>query len=166
MRLGDSSRNGSSSAFGAGAGALRGGGSAGAGSLALNGAGAGVLEDDAEDILPSYEDEGFSEGMDLQETYAPMNKNYATGGYGSQEWSFAGLDNGTDNDATLRDAFDADDASDGPQQGSPIENRMQDFEDDDDLSGLAPGQSTPLGQDEEIPLLEQPDDEVAEIRLG
>ncbi|KAF1961868.1 UCH-domain-containing protein [Byssothecium circinans] len=164
LRLGESSRNGSSSAFGAGAGALRGGGSAGVGSPALNEVGAETLDDEPDDAPPSYEDEGYVEGLDLQGGYGPMN-NYTATSYTTQEWSFATVDELGDTDANLHDAFHADDASDGPQQGSPLGERMRDFE-DDDFSGLAPGQSTPLGQDEEIPLLGQPDDgEVAEISL-
>ncbi|KAF2634783.1 UCH-domain-containing protein [Massarina eburnea CBS 473.64] len=158
LHLGDSSRNGSSSAFGTGAGALRGGGSGGAGSQALNGAGV-ENPDNNDDSLPAYgdEDEGYGEESDLNHIYAPL-------GHMDQQWSFASIPQNTNE----TDVFTADDDyASNAAAASPIEGRMNDFPEDDDLSGVVPGQSTPLGQDEdEIPLLEHSENEVVEIRVG
>lgn len=148
LRLDGSSRNGLSSAFGAGAavGALRGGGSGGtAGSLLRNGAAAGSHEED--DSPPDYDDEGFDEPFNnngLRQAYAPLDG----------DWSFDGVR-----------TFDDD--SDGAAMGDDdFQSRMTtDFDPDEEMT--APGNSTPQGEEDGIqqviPALINDDDNLAEI---
>jgi ubiquitin carboxyl-terminal hydrolase 4/11/15 len=162
LRLDDSSRNGSSSAFVAGAGALRGGGLGGAGSLASNGAVA-EMEDDELPMYSYQQDEGYAGGLE-DDMSLGMVDDYP---HGQQQWSFAKLSVPGAGD---NDVFHGDDgASDRVDAGSPIEDRMHQFDHDDltgDFEGLAPGQSTPLGQDEaSISLLAPSDDEVVDIKV-
>ncbi|KAF2180805.1 cysteine proteinase [Zopfia rhizophila CBS 207.26] len=151
LRLGDSSRNGSSSACGAAAGALHGGGSASAGSLAQRGAGVVTAGDDTmEENPPAYdegyvdEDEGYGE-IDVEGVYGPLYNNT-----NEPVWSFAGLAANKN-----EDVFDEDAASDAPNLGSRGEEELQerlvkDFGDD---LGLKPGMSTPLEEDDDMPTL-------------
>ncbi|KAJ4363376.1 hypothetical protein N0V83_009669 [Neocucurbitaria cava] len=180
LRLGDSSRNGSSSAgaVGAGVGALRGGGSqlSAVASRPRNGAAAAnhvtndADDDDELDTLPpayggaASEDEGFhdaSEADYVSQMYAPLN-NYTD----DAVWNFNALDRGED-----RDPDDA--ASDAPNLGSvngnsdDLSSRM--LEDFGDEIGSAPRVSTPTDR-LQVTLGDHGDDddsdgEVAEIRL-
>lgn len=152
MRLGDSSRNGSSSAFavGAGAAALRGDGSAGVGSLALKGAGAETLDDELDDPPPSYDDEGYGEGehaaIDIESMYQPLHERHE-----APVWDFT--NHGVEDDA----------ASVAPNLGDDdamSDRLMNDF--GDEL--MAPGSNSPIMDDEPMPSLLH-DEEVAEIHL-
>ncbi|CAI6337619.1 unnamed protein product [Periconia digitata] len=150
LRLGGLSRNGSSSAFGTGAGVLRGGGSVGAGNLALNGAAVGTLGADDDGAPPSYSamDEGYDDS-----TYA-----------GDRTWGFSSLLGPTTRDD------DDDAASDQVNAGDDdsLEDRMQDFDTEELFGGNGAiggghgGSTTPLlagnVQDDD-------DDDVAEIRV-
>ncbi|PVI05610.1 UCH-domain-containing protein [Periconia macrospinosa] len=162
LRLDGSSRNGSSSAFATGAGALRGGGSAGAGSLVLSGAAAGTPGVDDEELDPPPYDEGFSEpSLDLAAVYAPLHN--AT----QSTWNFASL---TD-DAPMQGEDGDDAASDQVNAGDDesLEDRMQDFDNDREefvnadfeAGGGHGGATTPLltGSGD------QDDSDVAEIRV-
>lgn len=153
LRLDGSSRNGSSSAFAAGAVVQRGGGSVGAGSLALNGAAVGTRgadhhdDEELEDQLPSYK--GFDEGYD-----EPMNMNsYAP------TWGFGSI------------TRDEDNASDQVNTGDveSLEDRLGDFADQDDFAenlyesgpAGAAGANTPLLSAGQI----DDGEDVAEIRV-
>ncbi|KAJ4294107.1 hypothetical protein N0V90_007797 [Kalmusia sp. IMI 367209] len=154
LRLDGSSRNGSSSAFGVGAvvGALRGGGSGGAGSLLRNGAAAGNHDDDGSP--PDYnEDEGFDEPMsyNLSEVYAPLHQRINE----EPTWNFGGVRTFGDDD------------SDGAALGEDdLQTRMTEDFGDDEM--FAPGNSTPLGDDDSVqqvmPALVE-DNELAEIHI-
>lgn len=189
LRLGDSSRNGSSSAFGVGAGALRGGGSASVGNLQLKGAAAETAEDDDSEMLmgqdepPSYDDEGYGGGVDDDDAnfqginnhvdvagmYAPLYEQSGMGPYYGNDtgpaWSFANVGSRNMDDDTFDDA-----ASDAPNMGSTggddLDSRMLEDFGDEMGHGINPGMSTPL--EEEVPTLlggENGDDEVANITL-
>jgi ubiquitin carboxyl-terminal hydrolase 4/11/15 len=161
LRLDGSSRNGSSSAFavGAGAGALRGGGSGGAGNPALNGAGA---ETDVE--LPDYDqlDEGYGAGdedgpsADYAPNYAPLLASTDPG------WSFDQINNNMDGTG---DVFDEDASSNAPNlAGESLGDRLlEDF--GDDLGDVVhhPGMGTPnvSGGMEGLT-----DDDVVDIRVS
>ncbi|EUC28845.1 hypothetical protein COCCADRAFT_8845 [Bipolaris zeicola 26-R-13] len=155
LRLGDSSRNGSSSAgaVGAGAAALRGDGfqRSAAGSRQKNGVAAANLSDD--DDLPPYadEDEGFVEDSYSNNPWATDND--------QPMWSFNALsDNAArnDNDSDTGGVVsDTGAASTG--DGMELSDRLlEDFGDDEPVKGGWGGVATPVTQQ---------DDEVAEIRL-
>lgn len=156
-RLGGSSHNGngSSSAFGATAGAvaLRGGGSGEVESLHQNEAAAGNREDD--DPPPDY-DEGYDDDMsqmNLVDVYAPLNH--------QPVWGFSKIPG----NAKDRDEFE-DDASDVAGFGDDDASTRLNLSDED---MLPPGSSTPLEEDDEIVRQVPPqlivDDDLAEIRL-
>ncbi|KAF9737155.1 ubiquitin carboxyl-terminal hydrolase [Paraphaeosphaeria minitans] len=157
LRLGGSSRNGSSGAFRAGSGAvvgaLRGGGSDGAGSLLRNGVAAGTLDDESP---PGYEDEGYADDDDVagaypttvEDVYAPLHSRLG----GSPNWSFNNVNrdrNGGDSDVV---AFDE-------------EERDRMAEDFGEELSFAPGHSSPVGEMELIAPVDVDDAELAEIRL-
>ncbi|KAF2875376.1 hypothetical protein BDV95DRAFT_565032 [Massariosphaeria phaeospora] len=162
LRLGDSSRNGSSSGLGAEAGAVvrHAGGSASAENPALNEAGAEARGDEA---LPSYEetDEGF---VDYDQGSFTAIDMYAY--QQNPRWSFSGVGQGGDDDEVFEEA-----ASDAPNMGSHGEDDLnsrllEDFGDEVGLgSGMRAGMGTPL--DEVPPLLggEQGDEQVADVML-
>lgn len=149
MRLGGSSRNGSSSAFaagiGAGAGALRGGGSALVGSHLQSGAAVGNHTDDTH--LSAYEvDEGYVD----EEPAQPLDDER---GYGPT-WNWDGLNNQKGDSDSDNVAFDADDAG----------NRM--LEDFDDEPSWQETTSTPLTVDmETVVPVPADDDDLAEIHV-
>lgn len=165
MRLGDSSRNGSSSAGAAAAGvaALREGGYqlSGVGNHLRSAAVAGNQSDDDEtDTLPpsyhdtdeGYHDEGYNHSM--SDMYAPLNQfNDAPG------WSFGSI-------GTRRNVNGSDDAaSDAPALGSlgensDLETRMLEDFGEEDL-GTHPGVSTPIDGIS----VRKGDDDVTEIRV-
>ncbi|KAF1972356.1 UCH-domain-containing protein [Bimuria novae-zelandiae CBS 107.79] len=150
LRLGGSSHNGSSSAFGAGTGAvvgaLRGGGSAlGAGSLLRNGVAAGNLDKDSP---PTYEeDEGYGDDEDADTATQP----YFDMPYSNQPaWNFDNIR-----------AREEDDSDNAALDEGDAENRMsEDFGDD-----IFPGHSTPIMEMDTV--LPEPvqDDEPAEIHI-
>jgi ubiquitin carboxyl-terminal hydrolase 4/11 len=140
LRLDGSSRNGSSSAFtaGAGVGALRGAGSGGAGNLALKEAAAETQDDE----LPDY-DEGYGAG-DEDVPSAPYGGALYAPLHNQPVWNFnsiATLD-GTD------DVFDDAASSNAPNlAGEDLGDRLlEDF--GDELGGDVvhhPGMGTPVG---------------------
>ena len=153
MRLGGSSRNGSSSAFaagtGAGVGVLRGGGSALAGSPLRSGAAAGSHS--ADSPPPGYEDEDEGYGdEDIAGTQPLSTEDVYTSLGPSWNWSNVDKERGDSDSDNV--AFDDDDARD----------RMQ--EDFGDESW--PGNSTPatMEVDTVLPLLVE-DDNLAEIHV-
>ena len=169
-RLGDSSRNGSSraGAAGAGAGALHGDGSALSvavtpqGNLAKSGAGVGTQEDNSP---PSYNDETFYEGNNFNDIdadasgmpYGPLAPSYLD----EPAWSFdnlGGSNRANDSDDVASDAPDL-----GSDNGEYLEQRMLEDFGDDEL-GTHPGASTPVHSFR--PVTEGDDEEVAEIRFA
>jgi ubiquitin carboxyl-terminal hydrolase 4/11/15 len=180
-RLDGLSRNGSSSAFGAAAGALRGGGSALAGSLQLKGAAAGTADADDQEMLlggqqedlPAYdEDEGYADNDDdrnfspvnVENVYDPLYRQMGgVSRYGignnTPDWNFDQLGGNQDTlDDYDNEAFDEDAASDAPNLGSRAgndldERMLEDFGDElsGGVQGLNPGLGTPL--EEEVPPL-------------
>ena len=158
LRLGDSSRNGSSSAgaVGAGAAVLRGDGyqRSAAGNRPKNGAAAANLSDDDDEDLPPYadEDEGFAEDSYNTNPWAAAETDRPM-------WSFNALSDNpvrNDNDSdTGGVASDTGAASTG--DGMELSDRLlEDFGDDEPIKGGWGGVGTPVTQQE---------DEVAEIRL-
>ncbi|KAF2448699.1 UCH-domain-containing protein [Karstenula rhodostoma CBS 690.94] len=156
LRLGGSSRNGSSSAFGAGngtvVGALRGGGSdSGAGSLLRNGVGAGNLDDESP---PEY-DEGYADDDDvagaystnLEDVYPPLHSRLG----GSPNWSFNNVERARDDGDSDAVAFDD-------------EERDRMVEDFGDEMSFAPGNSSPVGMEHVAPVAVD-DAELAEIHI-
>jgi ubiquitin carboxyl-terminal hydrolase 4/11 len=159
-RLGGSSRNGSSSAgTGAAVAPLRGGGSTSgitAGNLARSEAGVANLdEDEATDVdqdpPPPY-DEGYADDEDaygditnIGEVYAPLYHQ------SDPVWNFSAVRNSAANDTD--DVFD-ETASNAPELGSAgsedLQSRMMDFPDE---MGTRPGRTTPLEDDEDMPIL-------------
>ncbi|KAF1942844.1 cysteine proteinase [Clathrospora elynae] len=156
LRLGDSSRNGSSSAGAAvaGVGALRGGGLAlsAAGNHRRNGAGAGNLSDEDEIGMPPPAYDGNDEGYDdaentIGDLYTPLDRWDSNSD--QPMWSFNNLDSTTRN----RDSDDA--ASDAPASvGGDNDLRSRMLEDFGEELGTRPGVSTPTREED-----------VAEIRL-
>lgn len=177
LRLGDSSRNGSSraGAVAAGVGAQRGqaGGSQHltAGTRQKNGVAAGVAslseDDDVMDTgLPQYQDEGYDDTQDdgaTYNSYEDVNTYGSANMFDEPVWSFTTL-----GDRANGDSDDA--ASDVPALGSiggdDLSSRMlEDFGDD---VGPLPGRSTPEeGIVGLVPVLggEGREDDVAEIRI-
>jgi ubiquitin carboxyl-terminal hydrolase 4/11/15 len=154
LRLGDSSRNGSSSAgaVAAGAVALRGGGypRSAAANRPKSGVAAGSLSDD--DELPPYgDDEGYDDN-------APYASNPWEPETDQPVWSFSGL--GSTQMGRTNDSDDDGAASDTGAIGSvgdgEMRDRMQDFVDDGPVKSSWDGVGSPVTQQ---------DDEVAEIRL-
>jgi ubiquitin carboxyl-terminal hydrolase 4/11/15 len=155
LRLGGSSRNGSSSAFGAGSaavvGALRGGGSDSAvGSRLRNGVAAGNIDDES----PPHYDEGYADDDDiagaystnLGDVYEPLNQ------LTSPHWSFSNVDrNREDGDSDVV-AFDDDDR-----------NHMAEVLGDE--MSFPPGNSSPVGEMEHIAPVEIDDAELTEIHI-
>lgn len=166
LRLGDSSRNGSSSAGAvvAGAGALHGDGSQllAQGSRLKNAAGVESLSEDEMDMPPpAYNDEGFHDAETdyIGDMYAPLNR------YDEPVWSFDTLSHSRSEDRDFDET-----ASDTPNLGSAgaeeLENRLiEDF--GDDVIGTRPGVSTPTEGIQATlgPGTDGDDDDVAEIRL-
>lgn len=159
LRLGDSSRNGSSSAgaVGAGAAVLRGDGyqRSAAGSRPKSGAAAVNLSDEDDEDLPPYadEDEGYAE-----DSYS--TNPWTAGDSDRPMWSFNALSENTirnDNDSdTGGVASDTGAASTGDSM--ELSNRLlEDFGDEEPIKGRWDGVGTPVLQQE---------DEVAEIRLA
>lgn len=168
QRLGDSSRNGSSSAFGVAAGALA-LGSASAGNLPLNGAAAGTADDDSEMLdqgpAPAY-DEGYGGGDgDSVFEEAPAYPGFQAI---NTEWSFAALHQDQQSVTTEvdEDAFD-DAGSDMPMGAADdLSSRMLEDFGDELGDGIQPGMSTPL--EEEVPpevILDVDEDEVTNVVL-
>jgi ubiquitin carboxyl-terminal hydrolase 4/11/15 len=124
LRLDGSSRNGSSSAFaaGAGAGALRGAGLGGAGSLALKGA-----EVATDDELPDYHDEGYGAGDEDGPANYGRYVSLPTTSTGT-DWNFDGI-NQVEGSG---DVFDEDASSNAPNlAGDSLGDRLlQDFGDE------------------------------------
>ena len=159
LRLDGSSRNGSSSAFaaGAGVGALRGAGSGAAGNPALKGAGAAM-----DDELPES-DEGYVAGDDDEPAsrygslYAPLLTNP------QPAWSFNDLH--PDGDET-GDVFDDDASSNAPNlAGESLGDRLlEDFGDEMGDVMHHPGMGTPTG-DVAGGMEGLPDDDVVDIRV-
>lgn len=158
LRLGDSSRNGSSSAgaVGAGAAVLRGDGyqRSAAENRQKSGAAAVNLSDDDDEDLPPYadEDEGFVEDSYNNNTPWITDNDRPM-------WSFNALSDNpirNDNDSdTAGVASDTGAASTG--DGMDLSDRLlEDFGDDEPIKGAWGGVATPVAQQ---------DDEVAEIRL-
>jgi ubiquitin carboxyl-terminal hydrolase 4/11/15 len=173
LRLGGSSRNGSSSAFGAGAGALQ-AGSLSAGNLLLNGAAVGTADDDAEMLdqgpPPPYDaDEGYAGGDDDDDANfrgVAMNQG-GPGFFDEANWNFNNVpDNESDTIHSNVDIYD-DANSDAPNDGGEdLQSRMlEDFGDDmlgEGYEGLNPGLSTPFEDD--VPPLSD-DGEVVDVVL-
>lgn len=158
MRLGDSSRNGSSSAgaVAAGAVALRGGGypRSAAANRPKNEVAAASPSDD-EDELPAYgEDEGYADDV-------PYNTNTNIWEDTDQPaWSFNGLNStglgGRNNDSD-DDGIPSDTGALGSEADGDLGDRLlEDFGDDGAVKSGWGGVGTPVTQQ---------DDEVAEIRL-
>ena len=99
-RLADSSRNGSSSAFMAGAGVL-GAGSASAGTLRLKGAAAVTVDADSEmvDGPPAYDDEGYGGGDDEVDNFQGIDTTqYDISHDFGPAWSFGNVPLDNDDD--------------------------------------------------------------------
>jgi ubiquitin carboxyl-terminal hydrolase 4/11/15 len=171
LRLDGSSRNGSSSAFaaGAGAGVRREAGSGGVGNLATKEAGAGTLEDE----LPNYnehDDEGYGAGdedvpgTNMDTFYGPLTNN--SYGYHAPVWSFDSI---TQNDGT-DDVFDDGASSNAPNLASEsLDDRLlEDF--GDELGDVVhhPGMGTPIGGVagglDDLP--DEDDDDVVDIHVS
>ena len=164
LRLGDSSRNGSSSAFGAAAGVL-GGGSASAGSLQLSEAAVGTVDDDSEMLdqgIPLSYDEGYA-GGDADGVFDGQT----TGGFYDNDWSFAGLPN--ENSSMIAGELDEtfDDAASDVQNMPPedLDTRMLEDFGDDIGDGIQPGMSTPLEEEVPAQVAEVDEDEVTNVVL-
>ncbi|KAF2465810.1 UCH-domain-containing protein [Lindgomyces ingoldianus] len=194
LRLGDSSRDGSSSAFnGAAAGALlRGGGSTSAGNQASRGAGVGMADDEVmhdaeqeqEQEQPPPYDEGYA---DDDEGYGRCAVNIASTYdhlYPSPGWGFGGVDNSGVEQVDVGDdeeVYDEDAASAAPNMGSrtgdELDQRMlEDFGDEIEEGigeGIRARDSTPLLEEVDAPGLmevgiearDTVDDQVADVLL-
>ena len=170
LRLDGSSRNGSSSAFGAGAGVLGGAGSIStAASHQRRGVAAGIAADDDETMmddeqLPAYPgDEGFVDaddddanfsGISINQLYEPLYKNYGISATTTGEATW-GFDNLAKNEEEEEDSPFNDNASMNAGSGGDDDMRsklIEDFGDEID-DGIHPGMSTPLVGDEDLPEL-------------
>jgi ubiquitin carboxyl-terminal hydrolase 4/11/15 len=156
LRLDGSSRNGSSSAFAAGAGAaaLRGAGSGAAGNRASSAA-----EAETHDELPDYEDEGYGAGDDDR----PGQYNALVAN--PQNWNFDNLSNVQGSAPDDGDVFDDDTSSNAPNMaGEELDDRLlTDFGDElGDVGHHHPG--TPeVNVQEGMP---RDDDDVVDIRIS